>query len=141
MIIRSIREIVQGRPLHVIGPEATVRLACNKMDEENIGALAVLEAGRLVGLLSERDVIRRTISRGRSADATLVRDVMSSDPKTISADASLADALGAMVAGRFRHLPVMDRGRVVAMLSLRDIPTEYRLMFERFAEARAQPAE
>jgi CBS domain-containing protein len=95
----------------------------------------VVEDGRLVGILSERDVMRKCIGGNRRTDETSVAEIMTTDPATIEADASLADAFRVMTQGRFRHLPVTDGGRLVAMLSIRDIPTEYRLMYERYVES------
>lgn len=95
-----------------------------------------MEKDHLVGILCERDVLRRVICEGRRADDTRVREVMTRNPRTISAGQSLAAAMAEMIDGGFRHLPVTRDGRVVGMLSMRDIPTQYRLMFERFAEVR-----
>lgn len=134
MIIRSIETILAGRAFHTTSPDKTVRAACLQLDAANVGALAVVAEGQLLGVLSERDVIRKCLAHGRRTDDTTVADIMTPDPVTIDASAPLAEAMGAMVTGGFRHLPVMRNGAVVGMLSMRDIPTEYRLMFERFRE-------
>lgn len=139
MIIRQIRDILAGRPLHAIGSGDTLRAACRVMGEHDIGALAVIDGGRLVGIVSERDIIRRAVGRGRRMDDTRVDEVMTPDPVTVDAGASLAEAMGAMIAGHFRHLPVMEDDRVIGMLSKRDVPTDYRLMFERFGEYTGTP--
>lgn len=139
MIIRSIETILAGRAFHTTSPEKTVRAACLQLDAANVGALAVVTAGRLAGVLSERDVIRKCLALGRRTDDTTVADIMTPDPVTIDAGAPLAEAMGAMVTGGFRHLPVMRNGAAVGMLSMRDIPTEYRLMFERFQEYVERP--
>lgn len=138
MIIRSIEAILAGRDFHTTRPTETVRAACLQLDAADVGALAVMSEGRLVGILSERDVIRKCLARGRRTDDTTVADIMTPDPVTIDAAAPLADAMGAMVTGGFRHLPVLRGGAAVGMLSMRDIPTEYRLMFERFQEYSAR---
>ncbi|MCA8878860.1 MAG: CBS domain-containing protein [Rhodobacteraceae bacterium] len=134
MIIRSIREVVATRHLNVIAPDATARTACHELERANTSALAVMEGDRLVGILSEKDVICKCIAGDRRSDETRVADIMTPDPITIGADARLADAMDLMVKNGFRHLPVMDGSRVLGILSMRDIPTEYRLMFERFTE-------
>lgn len=128
----SLRDLLAGRKLASVPPEMTVRAACAVLDEQDIGALAVVADGRLVGILSERDVIRKCICRARRTDETLVRDVMTPDPVTIDVRGSLARALDAMRSGGFRHLPVTDGGAVVGMLSMRDIPTDNRVMLERW---------
>ncbi|KUF09807.1 CBS domain-containing protein [Pseudoponticoccus marisrubri] len=140
MIIKSIDQLLQGRSLVSVTPDATIREACTLLDRHGIGALAVLDGPRLVGILSERDVIRRCIAAGRRTDETRVREIMTPDPQTIRRNASLADAQTVMVEGGFRHLPVIDAiGSIVGMMSIRDVPTEYRLMVERFREAQGAP--
>lgn len=134
MIIRSIREVIAGRKLSCVAPDLTVRAACRLLVDADAGALAVMEDGRLVGMLCEHDVIRKCVASGRRADETRVAEIMTPDPVTIRAEAPLADALELMTGRGFRHLPVTEAGQVVGMLSMRDIPTEYRLMAERFAE-------
>jgi CBS domain-containing protein len=140
MIIKSIREMMDGRTLASTTPTATVREACQVLAEHNVGALPVVEGGRLVGMFSERDVIRKCICGGRRTDETAVADIMTPEPKVIDIDGSLSDALGIMTRGAFRHLPVMENGALVGIVSIRDIPLEYRLMHDRFNEYRKVPA-
>ena len=135
MIIKSISQLLQGRALLSTAPGAAVREACLVLAQNNVGALAVLEAGRLVGILSERDVITRCIAGNRRTTETRVADVMTARPVTIRRSESLATALDRMMKGGFRHLPVLSGAdEPVGMLSLRDIPTEYRLMVERWRD-------
>jgi CBS domain-containing protein len=136
MIILSVGELAGRRPLVGIAGEATVTEACRRLHEQRIGALAVLDGDGLAGILSERDVISRVIAAGRDPAATLVREAMTPDPRTIDHEGSLADALQAMLDGHFRHLPVTRDGAVIGMISMRDIPTEYRLLRERYEDAR-----
>ncbi|MCA8882222.1 MAG: CBS domain-containing protein [Rhodobacteraceae bacterium] len=136
MIIKSISQILDSRPLWSITPDTSAREACVALSKANVGALAVMDDGQLIGVLSERDVIKKCVALGRRTDETLVRDIMTADPVTVTPDATLADALKAMLDGAFRHLPVVQDGQVKGMLSMRDIPTEYRLMFERYSEYR-----
>ena len=136
MIIRSIREVIAGRKLEGVAPDATVRAACRVLVAADAGALAVMEGDRLVGILGEHDVIEKCVAGGRRTDETRVADIMTRDPVLIDAERSLADALELMTGRGIRHLPVIAAGRVVGILSMRDIPTEYRLMAERFAEYR-----
>lgn len=136
MIIQSISQILGDRPLWSTEPEATVRDACVALHKANVGALAVIADGRLVGILSERDVIKKCVALGLRTDETSVADIMTADPVTVDPEAKLADALKAMLDGAFRHLPVVHAGQVKGMLSMRDIPTEYRMMFERYTEYR-----
>ena len=136
MIYRSIRDLVGGRALHHVGPDTPIVEACRRLEAENIGALGVCDGEALVGIVSERDVIGLIARQGGGPGDRPVREIMTPDPVTIDIDASLADAQDRMKRGGFRHLPVTENGRVVSMISFRDIPTEYRLMHERFAEYR-----
>ncbi|MHC0052439.1 CBS domain-containing protein [Actibacterium sp. D379-3] len=135
MLIKSIRDILGGRPLFHVPTDTSVRAACTLMDARNIGAVAVLGAGgALAGILSERDVVRRGVARGLPLDSTPVAMIMTPDPVTVDIDEALSEALAAKIGGAFRHLPVMDNGAVAGILSFREIPTEYRMMFERFQD-------
>ena len=141
MIIKTIDVLLKGRKLVSVSPEATVKDACAQLDAHGVGALAVLRDGQLAGILSERDVIRRCVAAGRKTGETRVRDIMSPRVVTIRRDQSLADAQTRMIEGGFRHMPLVDdAGTPVGMLSMRDIPTEYRLMVERFREYTALEA-
>jgi CBS domain-containing protein len=135
MITRTIAECIEGRPLRTLQCNSTVADACRRLREYGVGALAVLDGTRLAGIISERDVTIRVIAGHRDPMLTLVREAMTRDPKTVPAHASVADALQHMLDGHYRHLPVMQGEDVVGMFSLRDIPTEYRLMYQRFREA------
>lgn len=136
MFIRSVLDAIGDRPLAAVPPGTTIRDAAHLLDRYNIGALAVMAEGGLQGILSERDVIRRCIAQDADPATTLVDAVMTRDPETVEAGAGLADAIARMEAGQFRHLPVMKDGTCIGILSIRDIPTEYRMMYERFREMR-----
>ncbi len=136
MIHQSIATIVTSRQVLTIGPDATVREACHKLAVSPEGAVAVLDGRDLVGIVSEHDVIARAICANRPTTETAVRDVMTAEPCTIDVSASLAEAMRIMTDGDFRHLPVMLGTELVGILSMRDIPTQYRLLVERFSEFR-----
>lgn len=132
MSINSIDQFIATQTLVSVTPDATVRMACLFLNRHNIGAMTVIENDVLVGILSERDVIRRCLGEPGALDTMRVEDIMTPRPMTIRRSDSLADAAALMRKGSFRHLPVVDAaGRAVGMLSVRDIPTEYRLMSER----------
>jgi len=90
----------------------------------HVDALAVLEGDKLVGIISERDVITHVIVQDRDPHLTSAGEVMTSDPQTIGAAENLADALEKMLSGHFRHLPVTCGDKMAGMISMRDIPTE-----------------
>ena len=125
MFIRSVRDALQDRPLASVPLGTTIR-----------EAVVVLDGPHLAGILSERDVIRRCVAQDGNPATTLVDAVMTAAPETVEAGAGMADAIARMSAGGFRHLPVLEAGACIGILSIRDIPTEYRMMYERFQEMR-----
>ena len=124
MTFRTVEDLLMGRSLVGVTGCFTVAAACHRMRECGVGALAVLDGQRLVGILSERDVTVRVIAGHRDPMLTLVREVMTREPATVPAHATIPTALRAMTAGGFRHMPVTRGGAVIGMLSVRDIPHE-----------------
>ena len=134
MSIKTIRSILGVRQLHSVSPSHSLRDAARTMADNNVGAVAVIENGHLAGILTERDIVFRGVGRGLPVDGTPAAEVMTSDPVTVEIDDPISDALAAKLGDAFRHLPVMENGQVVGLLSYRDIPPEYSMMFERFRE-------
>lgn len=99
----------------------SVLLTVRAMVERNIGAVPVLHNGRLVGIFSERDLMRRVVAEGRDPRNICMAEVMTDDPLTISTDEDLESCLTLMRRHGFRHLPVCYEGHLVGMVSLRDI--------------------
>jgi len=135
MLIQTAGQLIEGRPLYRIRPEQSVLRAAQLLETENIGALAVMEDDRLVGILSERDVVRRCVAREWPPATTIVQQIMTADPQTVGREAPLVVAMDLMQRRGFRHLPVVDDGHVYGMLSLRDIPGRYAVLHERFEAA------
>lgn len=101
---------------------ATAREACELMLAEKIGAMIVLDDGKLVGILSERDIVGRLVAKRRDPEKTLVSEIMTEKVQTITDGTSSDDALELMHRGRFRHLPLVDAaGVVIGMLSMRHL--------------------
>ena len=117
---------ISSCPAISIRPQATVRDAAVLMAERHIGALVVLDdKGGLVGILSERDVLARVVARRQDPDKTPVSEIMTRQVQTGRAEDSTDSALTTMLAGHFRHLPIVDAsGAVVGMLSVRDLLRE-----------------
>ena len=112
----------KGGRVWSIGPEASVYEALERMSDEGIGALVVLESGALVGLLSERDYARKIILKGRSSKETKVEEIMISPPLTISPGCLVDEAMRIMTEHRVRHLPVVDgAGTVLGIVSIGDL--------------------
>lgn len=137
MIIRTIGDLIKSRPAATVKREASVTEACKLMAEKNVDALLVLDEIGICGTLSERDVICRCDAKGAPAELMRVDAIMTPKPNTVAPHRSLADAMRIMLEGGFRHLPVVEAGGdVMGMVSMRDIPTEYRLMVERYNDYR-----
>jgi len=106
-----------------IAPQATVLEACETMMAEGIGALVVLhDNGKLLGIISERDVVVRVVAKRRDPEKTQVADIMTTDVRTVTENTTDAQAMEMMHRGRFRHLPLIDSsGKVTGMLSMRRV--------------------
>ncbi len=111
----------KGHGFHAIGPETSAYDALEIMAEKNVGALLVVECGRLVGVFSERDYARKVILRGRSSKNTTVRELMSSPPISVGLDTSLQDCMVLMTKNHVRHLPVMDHDVLMGVVSIGDV--------------------
>jgi CBS domain-containing protein len=134
-IHNTVLSALRGRALVTLAPDQSVRQAASILSRHTIGAAPVLLGNKLVGVFSERDVLQRVVAAGLDPDATQLSAVMTPNPRTITADTSLANAFAIMLKGNFRHLPVVDAaGRVASMLSMRDVPLEYRIMQQRWSE-------
>ena len=119
--MKLIGEIIQGRTLVHAKPSDSVRDVARTMSDCNIGAIAVLDAGRLAGIFSERDVVTRIVAEGRNPDETRVDSVMTKDLFVAGPDDDINDALQKMHECNCRHLPVVHRGNLVGMISIRDL--------------------
>jgi CBS domain-containing protein len=116
-----VRDIVHQRELFFVEEHQNVTEVAGKMADLHVGAILVLKEGRLRGVFSERDLMKRVVLERRDPDRTPVSHVMSSEVVTIDASASLEEAMEAMHSHNCRHLPVTYGGRVVSFLSMRDL--------------------
>jgi CBS domain-containing protein len=94
------------------------------MRERHVGSVLIAAADRLEGIFTERDMVFRVVAEGRDPDATALADVMTADPDVLPPQASALDALRRMQDGGYRHLPIVDRGRLVGIVSRRDFQGE-----------------
>ena len=111
----------QDQTVHTISPGASVLDAVKRMAEHGIGALLVTEGGRIVGIVTERDYARKVVLRGRSSDVTPVRDIMTTSVMYVRPDQTNEHCMALMTENRLRHLPVMEEGRLVGLISIGDL--------------------
>jgi len=116
MILRK-----KGSQVHSIPADVTVFEALQKMADENVGALVVIEGTQLVGLISERDYARKVILKDRSSKELKVHEIMSSQVVTASPRSTIDECMSSMTDKRCRHLPIVEAGRVVGVVSIGDL--------------------
>jgi CBS domain-containing protein len=112
---------VKGGQIFSVAPTDSVLRAIEIMATRHVGALLVMNQEGLLGIISERDYARKVILKNRSSHDTPVGDIMTKNPMTVSSDATVHHCMEVMTEGRFRHLPVVDKGRVVGILSIGDL--------------------
>jgi len=120
MSLRSLRSIVAGQPPAIAEKSATVLEAAVLMKQQGKGALLVVEGERLSGIFTERDALFRVIAAGRDPASTKLADVMTPQPQTMHPDEPFVKALRIMHKRGFRHLPVVEHGRPLGVVSARD---------------------
>jgi signal-transduction protein with cAMP-binding, CBS, and nucleotidyltransferase domain len=121
---RPLKQILKSGTVWTIDPANTVLAAVRIMDEKNIGFLVVLEKETIAGVVSERDCLRRVVLAGKLPEATAVGDIMVKNVVKVGIKDSFAECLRLMHAHRIRHLPVLEKGRVVGVVSIRDLLRE-----------------
>ncbi len=118
----TIRPLLNSdRETYTVESHQTVLDVAKFMVERNIGAVPVLDRGNLVGIFSERDIMKRVLAEGRDAHKTKVADVMTAKPLVVTADESIENCMVLMKQHGFRHLPILDGTRLAGLLSLRDL--------------------
>ncbi|GAB2180201.1 CBS domain-containing protein [Denitratisoma sp. agr-D3] len=117
---RLIRTIIQGQRVATAHPSATIVEAAAAMRQAKVGALAILEQDKLVGIFTERDALFRVLAGGLDPRRTTMADVMTRDPQTITPNRPLSHAMHLMHEGGYRHIPVVENGYLVGMVSVRD---------------------
>ena len=117
---RKISEVISQRELVSIAPTATVREAAVLMGKGQIGCLPVVVEGKLVGIFTERDALTLVLACSVDPSVTTIQEVMTPNPQCIGSEKPLAHALIRMYEGGFRHMPVVDSGRLVGVVAVRD---------------------
>ncbi|WP_158883152.1 CBS domain-containing protein [Rhodanobacter sp. L36] len=119
----QVRHLLEGKGSEIfsIAPDAPVLEAIKHMAEHRIGALLVMRGNELVGVVSERDYARKVILQGRSSAQTAVSDIMHVQPLTVGPDTDVFDCMRLCTDSRVRHLPVVDGGNIVGVISIGDL--------------------
>jgi CBS domain-containing protein len=115
----KIREVMKTT-LYTVSPTTTLGEAVSLMAQHRVGSTLVMEGSQLIGIFTERDTVR-AISQSHDAPDHEITSWMTRDPKTVDPDEDVDDALKTMLASGFRHLPVVENGRVIGMVSMRDL--------------------
>ena len=119
MFDQPVRNVMQRRSVLKVPPQTLVTKAAKLMAKKNVGAVMVIEDGRLVGIFTERDIAFRVVAQGLDAQTTRLAEVMTPAPDTVDPDKPFGYALLRMDEGGFRHLPVIKDGNVVGIVSAR----------------------
>jgi CBS domain-containing protein len=120
MVRKLVPDVVHDQRLLQLPPATTVREAARRMVRRNVRSVLVMEKGELLGIFTGTDLIRRVVAKGRDPDRTVLKSVMTKAPKSVRASEGAFEALRIMQDGHFRHLPVVEGGKVVGILSRRD---------------------
>lgn len=111
----------KGSTVWSVSPDISVLDAIREMSDHNVGALPVVEDGRLIGMVSERDYTRKVILRGKASRNTPVREIMSSPPITVSPSHTVEQCMRIMTEHRTRHLPIIESGGLAGLVSIGDL--------------------
>ncbi len=117
----TIRDLLSNRTIHYVQPEQSVFEAAAYMVQRNVGAVPVLDGAKLVGIFSERDIMKRVVSEARDPMTTHISEVMTTGVHSVAPSASCHEAMAMMQEYAVRHLPVCDGSTLVGFLSLRDL--------------------
>jgi len=121
--MKTVNELLKAKPARVVSvaPETSVLEAIKVLAAEDVGAVMVMTGNQLVGILSERDYTRKVILQGRASNTTRVEEIMTANVVVVNPRTKARDCMALMTEKQIRHLPVVDGGRVVGMVSIRDI--------------------
>jgi len=125
--MKTVAELMRTKPTRAVvavKPEQSVLEAIKVLAAEDIGAAVVMSGSSLAGIFSERDYTRKVILKGRSSDSTRVEEIMTSSVVVVNPRTKTRECMALMTEKNIRHLPVVDEGRVIGMVSIRDIVSD-----------------
>ncbi len=119
----KVRDILssKGNNVYFVEPSMMVYHAVERMCEKNIGALLIVDNGRLVGIFTERDYARKLILKGKSSKTTQISELMTQNPITVTPEHTVDECMALMTGKFIRHLPVMENGELVGLISIGDV--------------------
>ncbi|MBA4146046.1 MAG: histidine kinase [Azospira oryzae] len=121
----KVKDIIKAKgsssAVFAVEPDEIVYKAIEQMAEKNIGGLLITEKGKLVGIFTERDYARKLILKGKSSKDTLIGELMTKNPYTVTLESSIEDCMQIMSDRHFRHLPVVDNGELIGIISIGDV--------------------
>lgn len=120
MFSQRVRSVMERKKLLTAAPQTTVSQAAKLMAKKNVGAVMVVEGERLIGIFTERDALTRVIAQGRDTRTTRLAEVMTTAPKTVDPDKSFGFALLLMYEHGFRHVPVVEKDKLIGIVSSRN---------------------
>jgi CBS-domain-containing membrane protein len=140
--MQTIQDIMT-RDVQTISPQDTVQRAAQLMDELNVGAIPVLDADKLVGMITDRDITVRSVAVGQNPGSTRVTDVMSTDVRTCTSNQSVDEVLAQMGDAQIRRIPVLDEQsqKVIGIVSLGDVATKHPADVDRTLDEISTPSE
>lgn len=125
--MKTVAQVIQTKQIkqvHTVEADNTVLNALQMMAEHNIGALPVTENGKVIGVVSERDYARKCVLKGRASVGTMVREIMSSPAITVNSKMNVQECLSLITDRHLRHLPVLEDGQLVGLISIGDLVKE-----------------
>jgi CBS domain-containing protein len=132
--VAQILKSKRDKTVYTIAPTASVLEAVRLMAEKNIGGLLVLEGGNVVGVVTERDLVRKAFLMAKSTQDTPVLEIMTSEVMYVSLERTSEECMALMTENRFRHLPVLDQGKLAGLVSIgdlvKDVISEQKLIIE-----------
>lgn len=119
----TVRNLLQkkGNAVHTVSPSTSVYDALELLEDRNVGALIVTENGKLLGVFTERDYARKVVLKGRSSKETIVNDIMSGNPIVVNMHTTIEECMELMTDKFIRHLPVLDGGQLMGVISIGDV--------------------
>lgn len=122
LTVRQLLQLKKDESTYSVSPQASVFDALKMMAEKNVGAVMVVdENNQMIGIFTERDYARKIVLKGKTSLETPINEIMTSEMVTVSPDQTLEECMNLMAKWHIRHLPIMEKGRLIGMVSMRDV--------------------